>query len=229
MSTATQHLRLVVDEETRDYHNVLRAAILRLVQECQKRSGKQRLRVLDVGCGRGELLADLAAAGHDVHGVDFEDECLALSSQYAPVTKGSIYELGQLFSEKSFDLVIASHVIEHLESPVRGVEQMKQVSNGFILIAVPNLAEARNLKLLRREPGDVNRGHHVGWDPAHLNTFLHYACGVTVEKWEADRVYMSRPIRNVLRAIGMIELVQDKWFPRWMPLQSHSLIVLGSV
>ncbi|MCC6456153.1 MAG: class I SAM-dependent methyltransferase [Caldilineaceae bacterium] len=229
MSTATPHIRLELDEETRDYHCVLRAAIMRLVHECQLNSGKRRLSILDVGCGRGELLTDLVAMGHNVHGVDFDEQCLVLSSQFAPVTKGSIYELDQLFSEKPFDLVIASHVIEHLESPVRGVEQMKRVSRSFILIAVPNLAEARNLKLLRKEPGYVNRGHYAGWDPAHLNTFLHYACDIKVEKWEADRVYIPRPLRRLLGAVGMIENVQDKWLPKLIPLQSHSLIVLGSI
>lgn len=225
----TRHLQLEIDQATQDYHRVLRAAVMRLVHECQQRAGRNDLAVLDVGCGRGELLADLVSTGAKAQGVDLQEECVALSRQYADACLGNIYELPTLFGTSSFDVVIASHVLEHLESPRQGVEMLKQVTRKWLILAVPNLAEFRNLRWRQNQPGFVNRDHQVGWDPAHFNTFLTYACGVQVERWEPDRVYPPRRIVPLLRASGLLHKFMDNWLPARLPLQSHSLIVLGTV
>ncbi len=222
----TEHIQLDISESIRDYHQRLRRGLCSLVAECQRREGRSELHILDVGCGRGELLLELRALGAHVSGVDIEPQCVALSSQYGDVQQGSIYDLRDLYRNEQFDIVIASHVLEHLEAPKQGVEALKAVTRKYLILAVPNLAEVRNLRLFARNPGYVNRGHQVGWDAPHFNTFLTFACGLKVEQWQADRVYLPRRLSQLLQILGMLHLVQDHWLPKWLPLQTHSLIVL---
>ncbi|MCB0070873.1 MAG: class I SAM-dependent methyltransferase [Caldilineaceae bacterium] len=222
----TQHIRFNVPETTRDYHTRLRSSIVSLVTECQESEQRQDISILDVGCGRGELIPELQATGAHVSGVDMEPQCVAMSSKYADIKQGSIYEIEQLYGREQFDIVIASHILEHLESPKHGVESLAAVSKKRLILAVPNLAEMRNLRWRIRDPGYVNRGHQVGWDAPHFNTFLVYACGLTVEKWQPDRVYLPRRLQSVAKLMGVTRRLQDNWLPSWFPLQSHSLIVL---
>ena len=224
----TQHINFDLPEETKNYHLVLRNAIITLVKDCQQKLGRDSLQVLDVGCGRGELLADLVELGVSAYGVDMEEKCVLLSQQFAPVSRGNIYKLDDIYPQKTFDIVIASHILEHLENPKQGVEMLKRISSQFLILAVPNLGEWRTLRARFTSLGFVNRGHQVGWDPAHFNTFLTFACNVKIEKWQPDRVYVPRFLRFVLRHINLLDLVQDQWLPQQFPLQSHSLIVLCS-
>ncbi len=72
-------------------------------------------RVLDLGCGRGELLQLLAAQGKTVMGVDLDADALAACRE-----KGLSVEQAELFAflqkqpEGSWDGVFCAHVVEHL-------------------------------------------------------------------------------------------------------------------
>ncbi len=91
---------------------------------------------------------------------------------------------------------------------------------------MPNLTQLVNLYWKRKTPGFVTKGHRVGWDPPHLNTFLTYACNLEVLDWQADRVLLHSRFVKLAKAIGIKEKLQDNILPRLFPLQSRSLIVL---
>ena len=229
----TIHIKFDLPEETKSYHKSLRRALLFLVEECQKRESRTDISVLDVGCGRGEILSEIRSLGAHVEGVDMEEECVLLSQQYAEVKRGNIYDLPDLYSDSEFDVVIASHLLEHLENPKHGIEMLKRISRKYLILAVPNLAEFRNVSWFARTPGLVNRGHQVGWDPAHFNTFLTHACDLTILQWQPDRVF-AFPIRfhgvvDKFGLLGAIYYVQDNWLTKLFPLQSHSIITLCSM
>lgn len=165
----SRHIRYKIPASDQDYHRKLRGALLQLVLECQAQHDETRpLSVLDVGSGRGELLNDLRRIGVETYGTDIDDQCIAMSSEYGEISKVNIYQLSEVFPPTSFDVVVCSHVLEHLESPKQGIEQLKRVSRKHLILAVPNLARMGNLKLTRRQPIFVNRGHQVGWDTDHF-------------------------------------------------------------
>lgn len=95
-------------------------------------------RILDIGCGRGNLLRSLAALGHDCHGVE-RAEFLADN----PVTgfhchAGDLRALG--LNPASFDIAIMWHTLEHMEDPagyLREVERLLR-PGGVLALAVPN-------------------------------------------------------------------------------------------
>lgn len=220
------HIQYKITHEVHHYHKVLRKAIINLVNECQSLTEKQQLTILDVGCGRGELLLDLIKQGIDVAGVDMDEQCVSISQEFAPVKMGDIYDLPKIYAKNSFDIVIASHVLEHLPNPKLGVEMLQTISNRFLILAVPNLGEWRTLRWQSGAVDFVNKGHQVGWNSAHFNTFLTFACNLRILRWQPDRVYVPKPIRTILSPLNLLDPVQDQWLPSILPQQSHSLITL---
>lgn len=97
--------------------------------------------ILDVGCGEGFTLERLRKEkiGKKLVGVDFLDRAIKIGKEVHPkldLKKGSIYDLK--FKDNSFDLVICSEVLEHLDDPEKGLEELVRVANKYLVISVPN-------------------------------------------------------------------------------------------
>jgi SAM-dependent methyltransferase len=73
-------------------------------------------RILDLGCGAGDLLAALHSAGYtDVHGVDASAEQVAIAArQFPAVEQADVFEYLQREGVGPFDVVTAYDLIEHL-------------------------------------------------------------------------------------------------------------------
>ena len=130
-------------------------------------------------------------------------------------------------SPKYFDLVVCSHVLEHMENPKAAIDVLQRVSAKWILIAVPNLARLANFMI--REARLVNKGHMVGWDCHHLRTFLEVQCGLNIVEWIQDGVTLP-PLRNkFIYDSKLLYFVEYKLLPLLMPQQGNSLIVLCEI
>jgi SAM-dependent methyltransferase len=95
--------------------------------------------LLDVGCGHGRFLSQMAARGWKVAGVDFDPDAVkAARSRGLDVGVGGIESM--LASGAQFDFVTASHVIEHVPDPALFLAQCKQVlkPNGRLILRTPN-------------------------------------------------------------------------------------------
>lgn len=95
--------------------------------------------LLDVGCGPGTLTADLASRvspGPTV-GIDREPSVLAEAASRAPSVSfevGDVYRLG--YADRSFDVVHAHQVLQHLSRPLDALSQMRRVLRPGGLLAV---------------------------------------------------------------------------------------------
>jgi SAM-dependent methyltransferase len=158
-------------------------------------------------------------------GLDADAHCVHHCQKVATAVHGDLRDIECIFDERSFDLVVASHVLEHLENPTDVVRSIAKITRQYLIVAVPNLGELANLKWRRDEPQMVNRGHKCGWDASHLKTFL-AGCGFETVCWQPDRVYLQRRLRPVAAVLGIRRLLEDRLLPRLVPFQSHSLIVL---
>lgn len=95
--------------------------------------------VLEVGCGAGGILAGFKDAGCEVLGLDFDESYLkAAKNNDIPVKRGS---LEQLEPNSKFDLIILSHVLEHIVEPLPFLRQlfMYLEDDGLLYIEVPSL------------------------------------------------------------------------------------------
>jgi ubiquinone/menaquinone biosynthesis C-methylase UbiE len=105
----------------------------------------QRLRILDVGCGRGWLSLELAREGHDVMGIDSEKDMIR-SSKKTMESDPYKNERGKLefhaadFSQwdyplDTFDLVIFSRSLHHIPQPSKAVSKAHDLlkKNGQII------------------------------------------------------------------------------------------------
>lgn len=111
-----------------------------LQQECAL---PEQGRLLDIGCGNGNILRSFAAQypGWQLAGVDgsgrWRDTLLAIPG----VTQfhASLEALG----EQQFDLIIMSHVLEHIPDPVTYLRRLRQylAPGGMLFIAVPDIRQ----------------------------------------------------------------------------------------
>lgn len=89
-------------------------------------------KVLDIGCGGGYLTNYLASKGHLVTGIDLSQGSLDVASR-SDVTKsvtylrGDAYELP--FPERTFDVVCAMDILEHVEKPYLLIREASRVLN----------------------------------------------------------------------------------------------------
>lgn len=111
-------------------------------------------RVIDVGCGEGfltEMIHDnLSSLGSQVVGLDIDSKLLAMNRSTASCQSfaaGSAYALP--FSDGAFNLVLATEVLEHLESPEAALEEFCRVSSQAVLVTVPFEPYWRILNCLR--------------------------------------------------------------------------------
>lgn len=98
-------------------------------------------RVLDLGCGRGLLAAELAKKGCIVHGVDNRE--LAEAPSLAGFTRHDLDQGPPALDLSDFDVVLLLDVLEHLHSPeafLAGLHRLPGANQPQFLISVPNIA-----------------------------------------------------------------------------------------
>lgn len=105
--------------------------------------------VLDVGCAQATLALLLAERGHRVTALDIRPEFLEYASSRH--THGDIrFVPGNLFEAdlvpKSFDLVFANQIIEHVLDPVQKIARLAEhlKPGGRLVMTTPNGAYVRN-------------------------------------------------------------------------------------
>lgn len=108
-------------------------------------------RVLDLGCGRGELLAHLRdAKGCSGYGVEIaDDNVLACVQRGVDVVQLNLEEGLALFDDASFDVVLQLQTLQHLRNAERMLRETARVGR-IGIVSFPNFAHWPNrLSVLR--------------------------------------------------------------------------------
>ncbi len=131
-------MQLSDEEFTRIYNEVdcigndretdLNTACVKRILFTTKRA---KMKILDVGCGRGFLAKKLIEQGHEVHGCDIKElQIPGLKFQIGSVEKLS-------YADHSFDIVICTHTLEHVRHLDKAIAELKRVTKNKIIIVVP--------------------------------------------------------------------------------------------
>ncbi len=162
--TSDRHLRKYTNQNP--FHRLaLRRFFDRMAEEL-RRLGPRSL--LEFGCGEGLLLAELKRRGvipASVLGIDLRDDALAMASELHP--EWSFVQadlLGWNPPGGSFDVVVASQVLEHLPEPGPILDRLVALSSGHLILTVPWEPWFRLINLFRLR--DVRR---LGNHPEHVN------------------------------------------------------------
>lgn len=109
------------------------------------------VRVLDVGCGEGQIAAELARAGFDVVGVDVAEEPLRRArSRHPALDLRVVGDDGDWpLQDASFDAVWAGETIEHVADTAAWLSEIRRVlrSGGTLLLSTPAHGRLRMLGL----------------------------------------------------------------------------------
>lgn len=130
--------------------------------------------LLDAGCGEG-IVANMISENFPklkVTGIDGAKEAVEYAnSQYPNITvlKDNLYDLS--FEDSSFDIVICSEVLEHLEEYPIAINELLRVAKSKIIVTVPNepwfclgnLASLHNVSRLGNPIDHVNHWTHCGF------------------------------------------------------------------
>ena len=135
--------------------------------------------VLDFGAGGGNLLANLDAR------VKIAVEINESAHQQLHRIGASVHHSIESVSDKSVDVVISHHSLEHVPYPIEALKQMKRVlkDDGILLLWIP-IDDWREQK--RFEKSQIN--HHLQtWTPQLIGNSLTEA-GFNVDKLKIDIV-----------------------------------------
>jgi SAM-dependent methyltransferase len=165
--------------------------------------------ILELGCGRGELLEAASGLGWEVHGVEmtpqFADEATArgVRIERARIESSRLLEE----SEGRFDVVYLAAILEHLYDPVQCLSRVCRAlaPGGLVFIDVPNECSVRtkigNMYMrLRGRNWAVNLSptfppfHVVGFCPTSLRRAV-VSAGMDVVALDVIRWPASLPER----------------------------------
>jgi SAM-dependent methyltransferase len=100
-------------------------------------------RVLDIGCGAGQVVGNLTRAGYDAWGVDVSETNLRQAKEFSPNCQ--LYDGSKLpFPDNHFAAAGALNVLEHVEQPEAFIAELVRVvrPGGTVVLSSPNFHRA---------------------------------------------------------------------------------------
>lgn len=130
--------------KSRSYMSVRQDKMLRFFTPEMAGGGKK---ILDAGCGSGQLMSELARKGYDIYGMDMSHEMLGLTrnkinevmgADEARLISADIESIP--FHDNTFDVVTTAGVIEYLKNDDKVLYEFHRVlkDNGILVISITN-------------------------------------------------------------------------------------------
>lgn len=144
-------------------------------------------RVLDLGCGNGQLCAQISLAGHEVAGMEYDKAGVEIARATHPAIPffqfGVQDDPGLLLAAEGrglFDAVVSTEVVEHLFAPHLLPQYASGVlrTGGLLLVTTPYHGYLKNLALSIFGMWDFHHtalwhgGHVKFWSRATLTKLL---------------------------------------------------------
>ena len=119
------------------------------------------------------------------------------------------------FKDQSFSQIICTEVLEHVNSPIKVLKEIKRVmrKGGLALITVPNLTELRRILSIAKNPLRVRRietNPKQGWDAIEFSR-LTFQVGLRIVKIEWVDWYGRTKMREKFKFLNpLLKLILPK-------------------
>ena len=189
-----------------------------LIERLGRRTGV--IRLLDVGCADGRLLTwwRSSSVGHrlETHGIEMSDAAARRARAAGHHVVTGRFEADTELEPGSYDLIIAAHVIEHVDDPVvfarRAAELLKP--GGLFVVPTPNI-ESWDAKRFRQWWGGNHFPRHwTFFDPASIAA-LAAKVGLVCERvtYDVNPVFWNWTAHSWLRGKAPRSRWPDRLFP----------------
>ena len=143
-------------------------------------------RILDVGCGAGHLLQQMAEAGfQDLTGVDpFVPEAALRENSGLKIIRGNAEGL----AAESFELVMMNHCLEHVSNQKAGLQMAARlVSPGGVLLVRQPLCDGEAFRLYRENWCQLDAPRHTVINSVQSMRLLAKECGLRITRiiWDS--------------------------------------------
>jgi len=166
-------------------------------------------RVLDIGCGNGEMLSHLQNLGWQVMGVEPDAVGTHVAREHFKIdVRNATIEAAHL-PDATFDFVTMHHVIEHLPDVTRTLKEIHRIlkPGGKLMVATPNTASRGRRKFQDAWLNWDPPRHLYLFSPKNLPTAIERAGFHVIKQWTSARMAgwllaLSEKIRNEGSAPG---------------------------
>lgn len=155
-------------------------------------------RVIDIGCGDGELLRHFRDLGCEVYGTEFDPKAEEICKEkgISMLPGGTMPILRERENAENFDLAILTEVIEHINNPLEVLDNISQMlrKGGVLYITTPNFASAER-KVLGANWGMICYPEHISYySPGTLDWLLKH-CGYEKVLCRTENISVFRIIQ----------------------------------
>jgi 2-polyprenyl-3-methyl-5-hydroxy-6-metoxy-1,4-benzoquinol methylase len=165
--------------------------LIEMAEYIAKHVSDRKARILDLGCANGGLLKALKAMGYtNLLGVDPSPTCVRTTKSLGvEASEGSLFSFPTQLGK--FDVVILSHVLEHVQAVRQAIDLLTQITatGGLVYIEVPDAT--RYAEMVAAPFQDFNTEHINHFSPHSLAQLLRLS-GWDV-KAEGGKTVMSAP------------------------------------
>ncbi len=200
-----------------DYYVYPRQELVQLIQE----TTEMPLRILDVGCGCGALMARVKGLypKSEVWGIELVPEIAEIASHMGKILCGDVEKMELPWKKEYFDYVIMGDVLEHLMDPEIVLKRLQKYlkQGGHIIVSMPNIKHySVILPLLKwdrfsyEDAGILDRTHVKLYTGTEIRKLI-LRCGYEIETMSA--IGTERPNEEeeaVIDELCSVVKVQDK-------------------
>jgi 2-polyprenyl-3-methyl-5-hydroxy-6-metoxy-1,4-benzoquinol methylase len=179
-----------------------------------------RIRLLDVGCADGRLLdwykASRSGDRIETWGIDLSKDAVEIAEKHGHRAVLGRFEEDTELPLKSFDLILAGHVIEHVDDPHKFTAHAFELltPGGLFVVATPNF-DSLDVRLFGKNWGGNHFPRHWTLYDAKSIGQLAGSVGFTVERvdYEVNPVFWNWSIHSLLRDRFPQATWPDRAFP----------------
>lgn len=130
--------RRVADEQLRQFSEGVSVPVFDILAECLSKISQREISLLDVGCASGyysEVVRSLENYQVTYHGCDYSEAMISCARQHYSNTDFSVADITDLpFDSNTFDVVVASGVLEHVPDHEQAVQEICRVASRYVIV-----------------------------------------------------------------------------------------------